>query len=312
MITPGSLGTKRASANSAIRPMTPTSDRRPLPAPDVADRLDEHRHRVARRLRDADHLRQLADRDVQAEPDDEAVEHRPREEAGDEAHPGESAGDVDHAHHQASARRSARCTRPSRCSPSRRRPPTTPTASRPPRSARRTGAASSRAARTRRPRAASRRARSGPAPPRSRRTPAPGEPSTPRSSARPSHRSAATRGRSRATTQEAPSPPDRRSPPGRSPSLDSDDQGLRRVKAFVFTRLAGSHAGRGGMASAGRYSIGAPEGGTPAPRSVSDHGVVVDSVNVSVFAYAPVRSASVAPIDCLKSIATASLLIGAA
>ena len=40
------------------------------------------------------------------------------------------------------------------------------------------------------------------------------------------------------------------------------------------------------------------------------HGFVVASVNVSVAAYAPVRSASFAPIDCLKAIANASLETG--
>src|SRR5690242_7206302 len=39
--------------------------------------------------------------------------------------------------------------------------------------------------------------------------------------------------------------------------------------------------------------------------------MVVDSVNVSVFEYDPVRSASLAPIDCLNSIVTASLDTGA-
>ncbi len=41
------------------------------------------------------------------------------------------------------------------------------------------------------------------------------------------------------------------------------------------------------------------------------YGVVVDSVNVSVLLYAPVRSASVAPIDCLNLTVTASLEVGA-
>ena len=100
MITPGSFGTKRASPNSATSPMTPTATVVHSQLPDVGDGVHEHRERVARRLLDADDLRQLADRDVQAEPDDEALKHRPREEAGDEAHPGETAGDVDHAYHE--------------------------------------------------------------------------------------------------------------------------------------------------------------------------------------------------------------------
>ena len=40
---------------------------------------------------------------------------------------------------------------------------------------------------------------------------------------------------------------------------------------------------------------------------VSSYGCVVDSVNVSVLLYVPVRSGSLAPIDCWKSIVTASL-----
>ena len=42
------------------------------------------------------------------------------------------------------------------------------------------------------------------------------------------------------------------------------------------------------------------------------YGCVVDNVNVSVLLYAPVRSASVAPIDCLNVSVTASLLTGPA
>jgi hypothetical protein len=40
------------------------------------------------------------------------------------------------------------------------------------------------------------------------------------------------------------------------------------------------------------------------------YGVVVASVNVSVFEYAPVRSASLAPIACWKAMATVSLDFG--
>src|SRR3954464_1333613 len=40
------------------------------------------------------------------------------------------------------------------------------------------------------------------------------------------------------------------------------------------------------------------------------YGVVVDSVNVSVLLYAPVRSGSSAPIGCLSAIVTASLAAG--
>ena len=45
-------------------------------------------------------------------------------------------------------------------------------------------------------------------------------------------------------------------------------------------------------------------------RAPSGHGVVVDSVNVSVLQYVPVRSASLAPIGCLNSSVTASLETG--
>ena len=38
--------------------------------------------------------------------------------------------------------------------------------------------------------------------------------------------------------------------------------------------------------------------------------MVVDSVNVSVFEYAPVRSASLAPIGCLNAMSTRSFDVG--
>ena len=40
------------------------------------------------------------------------------------------------------------------------------------------------------------------------------------------------------------------------------------------------------------------------------HGVIVDSVNVKVLEYAPVRSGSDAPMVCLKRMVSASLLTG--
>ena len=49
----------------------------------------------------------------------------------------------------------------------------------------------------------------------------------------------------------------------------------------------------------------------PPPPAKNPYGVVVDSVNVSVFEYAPVRSASVAPMCCLNAIVTGSLETGA-
>ena len=49
----------------------------------------------------------------------------------------------------------------------------------------------------------------------------------------------------------------------------------------------------------------------PAPRLAGPlYGFVVESVNVSVLLYVPVRSGSLAPIDCLKPIVTASLEVG--
>ena len=45
-------------------------------------------------------------------------------------------------------------------------------------------------------------------------------------------------------------------------------------------------------------------------RDATGYGAVVDSVSVSVLAYVPVRSASLAPMDCLNSIVTASLETG--
>src|SRR4051812_21990913 len=47
------------------------------------------------------------------------------------------------------------------------------------------------------------------------------------------------------------------------------------------------------------------------PAGLAVHGVVVDSVKVSVLLYAPVRSAWWAPIDCLNLPVTASLEVGA-
>ena len=50
---------------------------------------------------------------------------------------------------------------------------------------------------------------------------------------------------------------------------------------------------------------------SPTARSwIARYGVVVLSVNVSVLLYAPVRSASLAPIDCLKSTVRTSLDAG--
>jgi hypothetical protein len=96
----GELRQESGEREQRDQPREPDGDRGPFPAPDVGDRVREHRERVARRLLDSHHLGQLADRDVEAEADDEALQHRAREEAGDEAHPGEAARDVDHANHE--------------------------------------------------------------------------------------------------------------------------------------------------------------------------------------------------------------------
>ena len=45
-------------------------------------------------------------------------------------------------------------------------------------------------------------------------------------------------------------------------------------------------------------------------RTVAPYGFVVESVNVSVLLYVPVRSGSPAPMDCLKATVTGSLLTG--
>ena len=67
-------------------------------------------------------------------------------------------------------------------------------------------------------------------------------------------------------------------------------------------------------ASASASTARAPA--TPAPLydlavRTNSYGVVVDSVNVSVLEYVPVRSASPAPMCCLKLIVTGSLETGA-
>src|SRR5690349_6192009 len=76
-----------------------------------------------------------------------------------------------------------------------------------------------------------------------------------------------------------------------------------------------SGSGAGPRASPRRRGEGlcSAAAATPGGRrgSRSGHGVVVDSVNVRVLLYVPVRSASLAPIDCLKLIVTASLEVGA-
>src|SRR3954453_12185042 len=53
------------------------------------------------------------------------------------------------------------------------------------------------------------------------------------------------------------------------------------------------------------------EAGGGSERTLAPYGVVVESVNVSVLLYVPVRKASEAPMACLKATATGSLLTGA-
>ena len=56
---------------------------------------------------------------------------------------------------------------------------------------------------------------------------------------------------------------------------------------------------------------GAPAPSSRRPEGPLRYGLVVDSVNVSVLLYVPVRSGSLARIDCLKPIVTISLDVGA-
>jgi MFS family permease len=60
----------------------------------------------------------------------------------------------------------------------------------------------------------------------------------------------------------------------------------------------------------GGWSRGWARRKVPADPTFRFYGVVVDRVNVSVLLYAPVRSASLAPIACLNPIATESLDTG--
>ena len=55
----------------------------------------------------------------------------------------------------------------------------------------------------------------------------------------------------------------------------------------------------------------APRGAGRSRRPTKRYGVVVDRVNVSVLLYVPVRSGSLAAIDCLNVIGTDSLEVGA-
>ena len=89
--TPGELRRESSEREQREQSRDPDGDRRRLPAADVGDRLREHRERVARRLLDSHDLRQLADRDVEAERHDEALEDWAGGEAADEAHPGKAA-----------------------------------------------------------------------------------------------------------------------------------------------------------------------------------------------------------------------------
>ena len=97
-------------------------------------------------------------------------------------------------------------------------------------------------------------------------------------------------------------------------------RGRRTPAPGAHARVLG-RAGRTGGADVGPWtrppvSCGPPDLARLGLREEAEprrlYGVVVDSVNVSVFAYVPVRSGSFAPIDCWRSIVSGSLLTGAA
>ena len=99
---------------------------------------------------------------------------------------------------------------------------------------------------------------------------------------------------------------------------DAGDLGvLGLVAGFLRTHgrgrtLSGDSAVRKDQRADSRATTKGPGGDQTAGALVvpSAHGVVVDSVKVSVLLYAPVRSASLAAIDCLKLIVAVSLLTG--
>ena len=79
---------------------------------------------------------------------------------------------------------------------------------------------------------------------------------------------------------------------------------IRRRRCWPCCASAGSSPSSPTTGSRGRSTVW---GGAGAPPHNPAYGCVVDSVNVSVLLYVPVRSGSLAPIDCWKSIVTSSL-----
>jgi F-type H+-transporting ATPase subunit epsilon len=76
------------------------------------------------------------------------------------------------------------------------------------------------------------------------------------------------------------------------------ERDTRRYEAFLKLAEAGSS---GPFSFTASTNEGPPESGPSSLRRVAPgYGLVVESVNVSVFAYPPVRSGSVSAIDCLK------------
>lgn len=59
-----------------------------------------------------------------------------------------------------------------------------------------------------------------------------------------------------------------------------------------------------------RHRAAPVRGDTATNRRTRGYGVVVDNVSVSVLAYVPVRSGSLAAMDCLNSIGAESLATG--
>ena len=86
---------------------------------------------------------------------------------------------------------------------------------------------------------------------------------------------------------------------------------LGSITVSIGDSTAWSHHDRHGARQHDALSCETPRAGAEAPARVRlGYGVVVESVNVSVLLYEPVRSGSLAAIDCLNSIGTASLDTG--
>ena len=93
---PGTFGANRASPKRMARLVSADDGRGPVPVADARHDVPELLDGVPRRLRRAEELVELPDRDVEPEADDEAVEHRAGEEAGDEAEAQQPEHDVEH------------------------------------------------------------------------------------------------------------------------------------------------------------------------------------------------------------------------